>query len=88
MNETNIITELEVGIAERFFESLDPESAQKFFEDFAQEQQHAFVFLMTLSEDIEKDEAKHEVLYLTGVIYQAYKQKYGSILLHLSLLSL
>lgn len=79
MNETNIITELEVGIAERFFESLDPESTQKFFEDFAQSQQHAFVFLMSLSEDIEKEDVKHEVLYLTGVIYQAYQHKYGTL---------
>lgn len=79
MNTNNMITEFEVSNAERFFETLDAESSQKFFEDFARVQKHAFIFLMTLSEDIEKDEVKHEVLYLTGVIYQAFTDKYGKL---------
>ena len=79
MNTNNIITELEANKAERFFETLDAESSQQFFEDFAQVQPHAFVFLMTLSEDIEKEEVKHEVLYLSGVIYHAFTDKYGKL---------
>lgn len=79
MTTNNMITELEVGNAERFFETLDAESSQRFFEDFAQDQKHAFIFLMTLSEDIEKDEVKHEVLFLTGVIFKAFTDKYGKL---------
>jgi hypothetical protein len=74
-----MITENEVMQAEDFFKELEPEATQKYFEDFAKKQTHAFVYLMTLSEDLSTDPIRHETLFLCGVLYQSFVIKYQGV---------
>lgn len=74
-----MITEHEIGIAERFFETLDAETSRVFFENFSEIQPNLFVYVMAMSENLHSEEAQYDSLYLTGVIFKAFEIKYVNV---------
>ena len=74
-----MITEQEIDIAERFFETLDADASRLFFEKFSELQPNIFVYVMAMSENLNAEEAQYDSLYLTGVIFKAFETKYKTI---------
>jgi hypothetical protein len=74
-----MITEHDIDLAERFFESLDADTSRIFFENFSESQPNLFVYVMAMSENLQSEEAQYDSLYLTGVIYKAFETRYALI---------
>ena len=74
-----IITEHEIDLAERFFETLDADTSRIFFENFSENQPNLFVYVMAMSENLQSEEAQYDCLYLTGVIYKAFESRFNQI---------
>lgn len=74
-----MITEQEIDIAERFFETLDADASRQFFESFSEHQPNIFVYVMAMSENLKAEEAQYDSLYLTGLIFKAFETKYKTL---------
>lgn len=74
-----MITDLEINEAEQFFETLDADTSRIFFEEFSESQPNLFVYVMAMSENLQSEEAQYDSLYLTGVVYKAFINKYKEI---------
>lgn len=74
-----MISEQEIGMAERFFETMDADSSRAFFEKFSDLQPFIFIYVMAMSENLKSEEAKYDTLFLTGVAFKAFESHYDRL---------